>query len=235
MQRNFSVVPLKPLRLPRITSSDMSAPEHQVEPPLRLQELQDTRLFNSQPLKSVILWCSGSMSLKHWRTSFEFNNTQQLSSEALPAQTLLRPGVYGGISADMFQPAVHEYHTPDNDQDNNLYGTLSISARLSHLLFSSRKDIFARRLDFKVAVTVKDVLELIIGQQRQYYRFNPLGSGCLYWQLLLLEAFVANGWIAKEQLDAVKLDIATYAAGLGNRSVPYPPVRGTFYSPPRRR
>ncbi|KAI1789343.1 hypothetical protein LXA43DRAFT_586951 [Ganoderma leucocontextum] len=145
----------------------------------------------------------------------------------------LRPGIYGGISMDMFQPLAHQYHVPSVDGIKNLYGTLSVSPRLKEFLYSRSRNLFSCSLKFKVPVRVKDVLDLIFVQGRQYYKFNPKGSGCLYWQLQLLEAFVAKGWIDRSSLDAANAQI-TALASRADSAVPYPLVMGEFYRPPQR-
>ncbi|TFY76977.1 hypothetical protein EWM64_g7034 [Hericium alpestre] len=214
----------------------MNSLAHLVEPPLRPDELRDARLFDHQTLKAVVLWSTSSLSTRHWRTGLEFTKTLTVGSNSNPNATpapdvvsqVLPPGIYGGISVDMFQPEAHQNHLPSTDGEVNLYGTLSVNPRMAHILYSRSKNLFSCPLELKVSVRVKDVLDLMLAQRRQYYKFNPRGSGCLYWQLQLLQAFVANGWIAKASLDAAITQITALAARPGS-AVPYPPVMGTFY------
>ena len=211
------------------------------EPPLDFNELSNARLFDHQMLKGVVLWSVNSLGTRHWRTGFEFAGLPTVVSDAaqgppqpstLMSQTV-RPGVYGGVSVDMFQPLAHQYHVEAVDGKKNLHGRLSISPRLNGFLFSRSRNLFSCSLKFKVPVRMKDVLDLILAQGRQFYKFNPKGSGCLYWQLLLLEAFVVMGWIDRTSLDAANVQI-TALASRADSGVPYPPVMGTFYRPPQR-
>ncbi len=147
-----------------------------VEPPLSLDELRDARLFDHQILKGVVLWSVSTLGTRHWRTGFEFADPPTVVSNATqgtlqPAALLsytLRPGIYGGISIDMFQPLAHQYHVQSVDGPKNLYGRLSISPRLKDFLFSRSRNLFSCSLRFKVPVRMKDVLDLILAQGRQY-------------------------------------------------------------------
>ncbi|KAM5530675.1 hypothetical protein V8D89_015647 [Ganoderma adspersum] len=216
----------------------MNVPAHVVEPPLRLNELAQAKLFDHQTLKGVVLWSAGSLGTRHWRTGFEFvdsrsvvlNTTQGPPQPSAIMSPLLRPGTYDGISVDMFQPHAHQYYVPSVDGTKNLFGTLSVAPRLKGYMYSRTGNLFP--IKFKVPVRVKDLLDLILMQQRQYYKFNPRGSGCLYWQLQLLEAFVGMGWIDKASLNAVLAEV-TALASRANSGVPFPPVVGVFYPPPQ--
>lgn len=190
----------------------------QQQKPSRVLELGSTRDFDDQLLSSVTLWSAEARDLRHWRTGLEFAGK--------------RPTVSGiaGISIDMIQPITHEYHDPHRDGAENLYGSLQMSPRDKSTLYSKRKGLFSCPLPFKkkALAKVKDVVGLILEQGRQYYKFNPAGSGCLYWHFELLEAFVERGWIERESLHTAH----TRVSGLACRNVgtiPYPPVQGTFY------
>ncbi|KZT24773.1 hypothetical protein NEOLEDRAFT_392692 [Neolentinus lepideus HHB14362 ss-1] len=183
--------------------------------------LQDLTIgIRAQQLTSVIIWCTGGGTLHHWRTSYSLADSSVINDlgERL-----------AGISLDMYQPHDHGYKTADGP---NLHGCLQISPRTTrHGLYSTRSGVL-EEINFSSAVTVQDIVDLVTGQKRQYYMFNPLGSGCLYWQLQLLRAFVSKGWIHSTDLSGVTESIGKYAKMYPDR-VPFPPVEGQFYSPPQ--
>ncbi len=192
--------------------------------PASALDLGRTEEFHDQVLNKVTLWSAEPPGdLRHWRTSFHFAGQPPRVGTA----------IYEGISVDMIQPLTHEHYDPDRDGSVNLYGSLKIMPRVMKDLYSARQGMFKSTLDFKKkAVKVKDVVGLILEQNRQCYKFNPAGSGCLFWHFQLLEAFVVKGWISRASLDTTYTRISGLAAAPSSAgTVPYPPVEGTFYPP----
>ncbi len=94
----------------------------------------------------------------------------------------------------------------------NVFGTLRINASHADALMSSRAPIYAHAT-FLVTVTVQDIVDLIISQE--YYQFDPAGSGFLFWQLALLEQYVAKGWISSDDFARIKQEVQQFAASQG--------------------
>lgn len=221
----------------------MSQFDPQVEPPL----YNDTAAFSSLVIQGYCLWSTRG-GPPHWISAHSFAQTVISSTATHPTDPThirlesslstdrLRPGEvqWGGVSLDMFQPMNHVYHIsiPDDTKSDNVFGALSINARHADALMSSRAPIYAHAT-FLVTVTVQDIVDLIISQGRQYYQFDPAGSGCLFWQLALLEQYVAKGWISSDDFARIKQEVQQFAASPTGVKVPYPPVAGTFYKPPQ--
>ncbi|KAI0757991.1 hypothetical protein C8Q74DRAFT_1373059 [Fomes fomentarius] len=203
----------------------------------------DTAAFSPLLVGEYCLWCT-SGGLPHWISAHAFAQPVISSTPRPSDPTQIRPSSsterpkpgeakWGGVSLDMFQPLNHVYHSiPDDTKSGNVFGALRINARHADALMSSRAPIYARAT-FLVTVTVQDIVDLIISQGRQYYQFDPAGSGCLFWQLALLEQYVAKGWISSEDFARIKQEVQQFAASPTGVKVPYPPVAGTFYKPPQ--
>ncbi|KAL6303605.1 hypothetical protein BKA93DRAFT_787012 [Sparassis latifolia] len=169
-------------------------------------------------LKSVIIWAPQSNGVTHWRTSYEFAE-------------VVRKGPLG-ISVDMFQPKSHVYHTTKGT--GNSFGTLLIKVSFEKLTSTSP----AVRVDIPLqqAVTVRrQLLEFIVTRNMQYYRFHNAGSGCMFWQLTLLQRMGEEAkWIRVEEFLRVLniIQEARNASSAVASSMPWPPRQGTFYTPP---
>ncbi|KAH9923386.1 hypothetical protein B0H21DRAFT_159450 [Amylocystis lapponica] len=162
-------------------------------------------------LSTVIIWASRGGRVAHWRTSYTFK-TVKLG--------------YIGMSLDMFQPEIHQYQTTGTNQ----FGCLRIRATRDKL--HSRNYAVLEEYGFRVVVTVGDLLRSIHGAGLQNYKFHQEGSGCMFWQLHLLEMMVSWEWIKERDVEKVKSEIER--ARSNSRSVatsmPWPPIKGTFYA-----
>ncbi|RPD67513.1 hypothetical protein L226DRAFT_519333 [Lentinus tigrinus ALCF2SS1-7] len=194
----------------------MTPPDHKIEPVIDNQAAR----FSTQPLKEVILWCTHS-GMVHWMTSYRF---PQMLEENIDGSRVF----YEGVSFNMFQPQRHVYHRlPD---ENNLFGTLQVQARRMNALISSRPGLkLTTTFKDTVRVTVQDVLNVVTDAGHQYYKYSPVGSGCLCWQLQLLERFVTKGWLAREVVEKFAADIEA-AAKERRSAIIWPPVQGTHYN-----
>ncbi|KAI0684376.1 hypothetical protein C8Q76DRAFT_804062 [Earliella scabrosa] len=233
----------------------MQAPGHKTFPPFTY----DAVAFHTQAVTGIILWCTGG-SPPHWISSYPFPQylgSDRKIDSPLPPDTALtvvsNPRAkenshltsWEGISVDMFQPTKHVYHNPPQGSQsatgsasitttlrgatNNLYGSLAIQPRKYDALFSKRAGV-KLEVNFKVPVTVQNIVDLITREGLQYYKFNPAGSGCLCWQLQLLQRFVQQGWIEETTLHTFKEQLA--AGAKSNPRILYPPVVGQFYNGP---
>ncbi|TFY61216.1 hypothetical protein EVG20_g7136 [Dentipellis fragilis] len=130
---------------------------------------------------------------------------------------------YEGVSFNMFKPLYHEATPVENI---NFIGSLEMAERPEKKLYS-RSPGLAVTIDFVVPVTTANIYELIVSNNLQYYQFSlDGGSGCLFWQLTLLDAFAQKGWINRADLDAAQERIAAFAANRPQTT--YPPVVGKF-------
>ncbi|KAI4519611.1 hypothetical protein K525DRAFT_271583 [Schizophyllum commune Loenen D] len=144
-----------------------------------------------QRLSDVILWCTRPYSgVPHWITSFTYANGAAHG--------------FGGFSLDMFKPHRHEA-APDADADTpNFEGSLKATERTAKRLVSSSPGRL-QKIRFTEVVTTADVLGLIQERKLQYYRFNTeCCSGCMCWQLTLLDTFVEKGWIPSAEVQSAR-------------------------------
>lgn len=135
---------------------------------------------------------------------------------------------------DMYQPFEHIYQSNNAAATaTNHYGSLKLTVSTDKIVTS--KPVVMHEIPFKVAVTVKDILDFIQGRNLQYYKFHEKSSGCLFWQLTLLERFAEKGWIpASTQEIKNKIEAFRNVSPVNAAMIPYPPVQGTFYQPPVR-
>ncbi|EPQ55760.1 hypothetical protein GLOTRDRAFT_128977 [Gloeophyllum trabeum ATCC 11539] len=173
--------------------------------------------IRDKPLSSVTIWCT-SGNLHHWISSYKLVDQIVVA----PKQTI------AGISMNMHQPLEHEFHT---GEETNLFGSLHIHLRTAEKGLVSRRSGVLEEIKFLCTITVRDIVDLVLAERRQYYMFSPLGSGCLYWQLQLLRAYVSKGWIKGTDVDKAIGSIEKYAKE-NEAKVPFPPVEGQFYDPP---
>ncbi|KAI0375158.1 hypothetical protein BV20DRAFT_960239 [Pilatotrama ljubarskyi] len=189
--------------------------DHPLRPPL----LDSTdSIDKAQEILEITLWCTAGMP-NHWITSYKYTS----SIKKGPNNQL-----YEGVSLDMHQPLAHVYHPSGQ---GNIYGCLHISARPKNKLLSTKAKV-AVTMAVQTTVTVGDVINLVVEDDRQFYKFHPDGSGCLYWQTQLLRRFVNKGWLKQKQLDALWIEVEEHANRVGQDMVPYPPAQGVFYTPP---
>ncbi|KAI0070974.1 hypothetical protein K474DRAFT_1669511 [Panus rudis PR-1116 ss-1] len=199
---------------------------------VKLPLYDTTAPFANQEMRSVTLWCATGGAPRHWRTAYKFTSLLRFDEQGTGTnlvrvtQAAIKVDTWEGVSLDIFQP---QYHTFDQS-GNNLYATLTAAPRLAGRLTSTKLGL-SKKVEFVTHVTVQDLRDLLFERGLQYYKFNPAGSGCLYWQLNLLELFATKGWIATEKLQEVKDHVREYAIQQGSRGVPYPPVQGEFYDP----
>ncbi|KAI3604066.1 hypothetical protein WG66_000796 [Moniliophthora roreri] len=163
--------------------------------------------FMEYKIKGMVLWCVPSTTPYHWVSSYIFTDQGA-----------------GGISADMYRPKCHEW-TQRNQ--TNYYGSLKITHRSSNKVISTRTPLKIE-IPFTREVTVSDIYNLIVQGKRHQYVFNDAGSGCMFWQLDLIDHFIAMGWVDVRYKDSALQEIQKLATTKGELSVPYPAVKGTF-------
>ena len=201
---------------------------NRAEPAAALRVEPNTHQFSNQVLSEVTLWAAPApKSFRHWITSFHFAQSKRVGNAS-----------YEGVSVSMEQPKTHERHNPQRDGPENFYGSLHVMPRMQGVLYSRQKGMFRCSLALKERkVMVQDVVGLMTGLGMQFYKFNEeQGSGCLFWQFQLLEGMVGKGWIGRVDLDKAYSRVK----GLAEASVPpndktgrvpWPAVKGTFYTP----
>jgi hypothetical protein len=161
----------------------------------------------------LYLWAPMTSGIAHWRTSYRF------SSEV--------DGMIG-MSVDMYQPVYHQFNT----QGTNCFGSLKLMTTPNKL--TSRKPAVNFAVAFKTKVQVQLLINLITSEQRHYYLFHPDGSGCLFWQLSLLQRFEEHGWVETGTTTSAATVIQDFRSksSASAATIPWPPRQGTYYPPP---
>lgn len=132
----------------------------------------------------------------------------------------------------MFQPNLHTYHDDKaGDGTVNYYGTLRLQVQRAKITTS--KPAIIHDITFAEGVTVGDIVQFIYDRKLQFYKFHPDGSGCLFWQLTLMDEFSKVGWIPENSTQAIREAIVAFRGENPERlsMVLYPPVQGSFYTP----
>ena len=139
-----------------------------------------------------------------------------------------------GLVVDMVQPYKHVYHPDANDDDLNYYGTLQLTVQEDKVISSRPAVNCLIAFTEGTHVTVRDLIKLICDNKLQHYKFHPEGSGCLFWQLNLLDVIAHAGWIPEDSSKTVRDAIVAFRSGNDRRlnMILYPPVEGTFCDPP---
>lgn len=167
-----------------------------------------TSQVRTQAITSVIIWAPKTTGVAHWRTSFTFGDPPS-----------------PGLSVDMFQPDRHEFCSSG---ETNRFGTLVLKPVTK---LSSTNTFVKEQIAFTAGIVVQDLLDAIFVRKLQYYKFHEDGSGCMFWQLCLLECIQSKGWIGGSEKDRVLSVIKAAresSAGIAN-SMPWPPRQGVFY------
>ncbi|KZW02913.1 hypothetical protein EXIGLDRAFT_829035 [Exidia glandulosa HHB12029] len=190
-------------------------------PPLNPQEgpLQDqSQYYGDQYVSEIYLWCTRDYP-RHWISSYTFSSQvfDPTGQDEL-----------GGVSIDMYQPFQHLYGDDVFGSEDDLLGSVKIMARKVTALYSSRSPLLID-LAFTRRVKVSELVALIVANNLQYYRFNPAGSGCLFWQLTLINKFTAVGWLPPNAPQHFTGRVQNLAAREGQQAIPFPPAQGTFY------
>ncbi|VDB87748.1 unnamed protein product [Peniophora sp. CBMAI 1063] len=122
-------------------------------------------------------------------------------------------------------------------------------ARIAHLEVSKRPQntMVSRTAPFQTTipfnredVTIETILNVVKDNKLSYYLFHPEISGCLWWQLTLVEKLEAMGLLEKGSRDMVVDKISKQHASGGpladvlvsrakSKKKPFEPVEGVFY------
>lgn len=181
-----------------------------------------TEAVSGERLSYVEMWCTSGFgdTPPHWITSYTFANPVPTNRERS----------LGGVSLDMHQPQNHVYHRP-SESNTNYFGSLAMSTRFFGAVRSANTPLAITAV-FDTAVTVQDVRDVVTTRGLQYYKFHPDGSGCMFWQLTLLQEFVTRGWIKVSDMSALTGQIERHAKTWTRSKILYPPIQGEFYNPP---
>ena len=120
----------------------------------------------------------------------------------------------------------------DNTQQTaaNHFGTVKLT--LSRLKIKSTKPAVEHEIACTTSFTAGELLDLIWAKQLQYYKFHQASSGCLHWQLSLMDLLASKGWI-QACTDDIKAKIVEFRSRstANEENIPFPPVRGEYYDP----
>jgi hypothetical protein len=176
-----------------------------------LEDNAITTDVRSGELAKVHFWAAKTSSIAHWRTSYKFSTNV---------------GSLIGISVDMYQPISHVL----NAEETNRFGSLKLLTT-SRKLFSTNPAVLYTAV-FKKRVNVENLINLIIQDGRHHYKFHPDGSGCMYWQLSLLQKFESFGWLENGSSAEIVEAIQTFRneSKANAASMPWPPRKGEYYS-----
>jgi len=175
----------------------------------------DAMTYNirSAELLELNLWAPRTSGIAHWRTSYKFASTVD--------------GMIG-MSVDMYQPDFHQF----NPRRPNYFGSLKLLTTPYKL--TSRDPAVNVTVAFKTKVKVQHLVELITNEGRHYYTFHPDGSGCMFWQLSLLQRFEECGWVETGTTTWAVTAIHAFRdkSSANAATMPWPPRQGNFYQPP---
>jgi len=125
----------------------------------------------------------------------------------------------------MYQPVSHQFNTGGA----NRFGSLKLMTTPNKL--TSRDPAVNFAVAFKTKVKVQHLVDLIIGERRHYYTFHQDGSGCMFWQLSLLQRFEECGWVEAGAAAWAATAIQDFRnkSSANAAAMPWPPRQGTFY------
>ncbi|KAL4250801.1 hypothetical protein ABKN59_006036 [Abortiporus biennis] len=196
----------------------MDISEDIVYHPIDDSSFGNVRQLDPSPiLEAILFWGPATNGTVHWRTSYAFTADSESATK------------FRGISLDMYMPKRHIYQQPN--MINN-FGTLKLTARRGALT-SSRTSVM-QKIPFNKPITVTQLLDAVEKHNLQHYQFNAdAQSGCLFWQLSLLNKLVSLGWIPMTTIEEIQKKIEEFRSksAANQQIIPYPPVQGTFYNP----
>ena len=173
-------------------------------------------------VEAVQLWYTRGPNhgVAHWQTSLCFSGLVHQKR---------------AITLNMTRFDQHRYYRASQALRLNPYGTLCISAREDTQSKTAKSPIRINiihpiRNGEPQVLRVADVIKYIEETGQSHYAFNPDQSGCLYWQLSILQALETQGYLHPGKVDSIRSEIEDHRKEEHVADyIPWPPVQGWYY------
>ncbi|KAG8996808.1 hypothetical protein FRB94_001346 [Tulasnella sp. JGI-2019a] len=77
--------------------------------------------------------------------------------------------------------------------------------------------------------TVQDIIQAILDNKRDRYRYDDTGSGCRFWVGTVIEDLEREGRLSGNSLERFLMFVSELYEAEGENRVPMPPRTGVFY------